>query len=113
MPWLSVSLDVPRPSCSDIVSSSNYTEPYFNYLQLRSFYSWTSCFAYHCDHVPDKVNLKGTESCSQLEGVVHQGREVMTAGTGRCCSNSNHIREAKSGDALLNFSSFGIGELSP
>lgn len=66
MPWLSVSLDVPRPPCSDIVSSSNYTEPYFNYVQLRHFYPSTSCSAHHCDNVPDKVNLKGTESCSSL-----------------------------------------------
>lgn len=112
MPWLSESLDAPRSPCSDIVSSSNNTEPYFNYLQLRSFNPCTSCFVHHCDQVPDKVNLKGTESCSQLEGVVHQGREVMAAGTARGCSNSNHIREAKSGVALLNFSPFGIGGLS-
>lgn len=66
MPWLSVSLDVPRPPCLDIVSSHNYTESYFNYLQLRRFYPCTSFFAHHCDNVPDKVNLKGTESCSNL-----------------------------------------------
>lgn len=48
----------------------------------------------------------------KIEGVVHQGREVMAAETGGGCSNSNHIREAKSGDALLRFSPFGIGGLS-